>query len=135
MTWRLGFDIGGTFTDFALGGGAGEPGRIVLNPDTADEQVMHSKAIYPLAHGDLVSLRVSGSGGYGDPLARDPAMVVRDVTLGYVSAEQGRERYGVVLDAAGEVSVEATVARRADGPRGRAEHLIESPKVIRRIPT
>jgi len=100
-----------------LGGGPGAPGRIVLNPDTTDEQVMHSKAIYPLAHGDLVSLRVSGSGGYGDPLERDPALVARDVMLGYVSAEQARERYGVILDAADVVDVEATVARRVS-PRG-----------------
>jgi N-methylhydantoinase B/oxoprolinase/acetone carboxylase alpha subunit len=65
--------------------------------------VLHSKAIHPLAHGDLVSMRVSGSGGYGDPFARDPALVARDVALGYLSAERAREWYGVVVDPATSV--------------------------------
>ncbi len=91
-----------------LGGGPGAVGRIVLNPDTAGEQVMHSKAIYPLAHGDLVSIRVSGSGGYGNAFERDPALVARDVALGYVSVERARDGYGVVVD-----PVSCEVDRRA----------------------
>ena len=74
---------------------------------------MHSKAIYPLAHGDLVSLYVSGSGGYGDPLTRDPSLVAHDVAIGYLSAAKALEWYGVVLDArTGTVDDAATAARR-----------------------
>ena len=29
-----------------------------------------------------------GGGGYGDPLERDPALVRRDVAMGYYTAEQ-----------------------------------------------
>jgi N-methylhydantoinase B len=95
-------------------GGAGERGRTVLNPGTDAEQDLHPKAIYPLAHGDLVSLRTSGSGGYGDARERDPARVAADVALGYVSTERAREDYAVVIDeGTGAVDAAATAARRA----------------------
>ena len=54
-----------------FGGEPGALGRTLLNPGTPGEQELHAKAIYPLAHGDLVSIRLSGSGGYGDPRQRD----------------------------------------------------------------
>jgi len=92
-----------------FGGRPGALGRTLLNPGTEREQDLHPKAIYPLAHADLVSLRVSGSGGYGDPRARDPELVARDVALGHVSADQAREGYGVVIDpVSGAVDAVAT---------------------------
>jgi N-methylhydantoinase B len=98
------------------GGQPGALGRTLLNPGAEGEQDLHPKAIYPLAHGDLVSLRVSGSGGYGDPRERDPDRVARDVALGYVSLEQARARYGVVIDpASGAVDGAATVLLRSGG--------------------
>jgi N-methylhydantoinase B len=100
-----------------LGGLPGALGATILNPDTEGAQVLHSKAIHPLAHGDLVSMRVSGSGGYGDPLLRDPALVARDVVLGYVSCERAREWYGVVVDqATGTVDRVATEALHRSRP-------------------
>jgi N-methylhydantoinase B len=96
------------------GGGSGAPGRTLLNPGTQGEQSLHPKAIYPIAHGDLVSLCVSGSGGYGDPLERDPALVARDVALGYVSPAAAREAYGVALAPhSTSVDGDATAALRA----------------------
>src|SRR3989454_2453230 len=96
------------------GGQPGALGAIVLNPDTPTPQKLHSKAIYPLAHGDVVSLRVSGSGGYGNPFERDPDAVAHDVALGYLSVERVRESYGVVIDAStGLVDREATASLRA----------------------
>jgi hypothetical protein len=35
-----------------------------------------------------------GAGGYGDPKARDPALMARDVAEGKVSARAARELYG-----------------------------------------
>src|SRR5882724_2957884 len=99
------------------GGRPGARGATILNPDTEGAQVLHSKAIHPLAHGDLVSMRVSGSGGYGDPLLRDPALVARDVVLGYLSHERAREWYGVVVDqATGTVDLVATEALHCSRP-------------------
>jgi N-methylhydantoinase B len=48
--------------------------------------------------GGVVSLRTGGGGGCGDPLERDVGAVRRDVVAGYVSAEQARTAYGVVVD-------------------------------------
>lgn len=50
-----------------------------------------------LKDGDVLVMQSAGGGGYGDPLARDPALVERDVAAGYVSAAQAREQYGVVV--------------------------------------
>jgi N-methylhydantoinase B len=40
----------------------------------------------------------AGAGGYGDPLERDPAMVLADVAAGRVTGDWARQAYGVVLD-------------------------------------
>ena len=44
-----------------------------------------------------VRLETPGGGGFGDPCARDPGRVARDVRLGYVSCEMARRDYKVVL--------------------------------------
>ncbi len=97
-----------------FGARPGARGETILNPGTPVEQALHPKAIYPLSHGDVVSLRVSGSGGYGDPCQRDAKLVARDVALGYLSPERAREWYGVVVEAAtGAIDAAATAALRS----------------------
>jgi N-methylhydantoinase B len=39
----------------------------------------------------------SGGGGYGDPLDREPAAVLKDVLERWVSAEAAHDVYGIVL--------------------------------------
>jgi N-methylhydantoinase B len=102
-------------------GRPGARGATILNPGTAGAQTLHSKAIHPLVQGDLVSMRVSGSGGYGDPLTRDPEAVACDVFLGYVSAKAAREAYGVAVDpTTGEVDRPETGRLRAAGSQSAA---------------
>jgi N-methylhydantoinase B len=48
-----------------------------------------------LRQGDVVRLETSGGGGFGDPAARDPAALERDVALGYVSAAAARDVYRI----------------------------------------
>ena len=43
-------------------------------------------------------MQMSGGGGYGDPLDRDPPRIVSDVFQGVLTVEQARNVYGVVLD-------------------------------------
>ena len=62
--------------------------------------------------GDVVVMQSAGGGGFGDPLARDPERVRRDVRGGYVSSGRAREGYGVVLTPTGEVDPPATAAER-----------------------
>ncbi len=80
-----------------FGGRPGRRGATVLNPD-AEAEPLGSKEIRDLKAGDVVSFRLSGAGGYGDPAARDPAAVRADIADGYVSAEAAEEIYGVDAD-------------------------------------
>lgn len=87
------------FAPFGLfGGKEGAPGKFVLNPDTPKEQPLKSKGLDHVDESDVVSLRLPGAGGYGSPLEREPALVLRDVRDGKVSLEAAREEYGVVID-------------------------------------
>lgn len=87
------------FAPFGLfGGKEGAPGKFVLNPGTPEERPLKSKGLDYLKAGDVVSLRLPGAGGYGNPLERDPALVLRDVRDGKVSLEAARRDYGVVVD-------------------------------------
>ncbi|MFB9839661.1 hydantoinase B/oxoprolinase family protein, partial [Actinoallomurus acaciae] len=71
---------------------------------------------HPVRAGDVVRIRTTGGGGWGDPLNRPPATVAADVRDGKVSAEGARDDYGVVLAGTPEepsVDEEATAALRA----------------------
>ena len=57
----------------------------------------------------------AGAGGWGDPLERDPAAVLRDVRNELLSAENARNDYGVVIDL-----TLWTVRRRGECTRTRA---------------
>lgn len=81
-----------------FGGKAGAKGCFILNPDTPDERPLKSKGLDRLKAGDVVSLRLPGAGGYGNPLERDPQLVARDVRDGKVSLQSARDDYGVVID-------------------------------------
>ena len=50
---------------------------------------------YPLRNDDVLHVRLSGGGGFGDPLTRDPQAVLRDVQNGLVSVEVARRVFGI----------------------------------------
>ena len=77
-----------------LGGRSGTAGATVLNPGTDDERVLHSKGTYRLRAGDLISHRVSGGAGFGDPQERDPGAVRRDIEVNILSTDKAAETYG-----------------------------------------
>ena len=91
------------------GGKNGVVGRIFL----ASGGKMSGKGRQPIPAGDRVVLELPGGAGFGDPLARDPERVARDVREGFVTPEAARRDYGVVLTGRGEVDVAATRAARA----------------------
>jgi N-methylhydantoinase B len=65
----------------------------------------------------VIRIRTTGGGGWGDPLDRDVAAVLRDVRWGKVSVTAARSDYGVVLIETGadlEVDVDETQALRVD---------------------
>jgi N-methylhydantoinase B len=95
-----------------FGGLHGSKGSLILNPGTDKETVCKSKAVDQLHAGDLLSIRLPGSGGYGDPIERDPEMVRWDVINAKISPESARENYKVVLDDSRNVDIEATESLR-----------------------
>ena len=54
---------------------------------------------FELGEGDVLYMRSSCGGGYGDPLQREPQRVLTDVIRGLVSEEAAREVYGVEISA------------------------------------
>ncbi|GLY71960.1 hydantoinase B/oxoprolinase family protein [Actinoallomurus iriomotensis] len=77
---------------------------------------------HPVRAGEVIRIRTTGGGGWGDPLNRPPAMVAADVRDGKVSADGARDDYGVVLTGPPEepsVDEEATAALRARLRAGR----------------
>ena len=75
-----------------FGGGSGSLARFLVN-----ETQGNPYGLSRLAPGDRVIMDAPGGGGYGSPFTRDPEMVARDVKQEYVSLQQAREDYGVVL--------------------------------------
>ncbi|HMJ96636.1 MAG TPA: hydantoinase B/oxoprolinase family protein [Thermoleophilaceae bacterium] len=51
----------------------------------------------PVQRGDSIMTMSACGGGYGDPLERDPELVLDDVRQGLVSRRRAREDYGVAL--------------------------------------
>jgi N-methylhydantoinase B len=52
---------------------------------------------FDIGKNDVLYMRMSSGGGYGDPLEREPERVLNDVENGIVSRAEAREIYGVVL--------------------------------------
>jgi N-methylhydantoinase B len=82
-----------------FGGLDGERATYTLNPD-GEAKTLGAKATVELQPGDVVSYRTCGGGGYGPPVERDPALVLRDVHEGKVSLERARDIYRVAIDPA-----------------------------------
>lgn len=96
------------------GGGKGTGAGWIVNEGTPNEYSLAGKVTnHRLRAGDILTMRCPGGGGLGDPLERDPALVLRDVEDGIVSPEAARAIYGVVLAEDGRaVDIPATEACR-----------------------
>ncbi len=87
-----------TFRPYGLyGGHPGRPSRNVLNPH-GEARVLPAKITMTINRGDVFRHEQPGPGGWGDPLERDPAAVLRDVRNELVSLAAARDDYGVVID-------------------------------------
>src|SRR5262245_23145277 len=83
----------------ALGGEDGMVNQVIVfrggkphvPPHLSKEQDIALKA------GDRVRVGTPGGGGYGDPRERDPKQVDENIRLGYYTAEQVREMFGIVV--------------------------------------
>ena len=83
------------FPPFGVNGGDDAlPTRIFFNDDQQDR----SKFIETVPAGTVLSVDMPGAGGWGNPLDRDPALVLDDFIQEKISAKRAREKYGVVVD-------------------------------------
>jgi N-methylhydantoinase B len=76
-----------------FGGQSGALAETLLTRDGSTERLA-SKEVRTLLRGDVVSLRLNGAGGWGDPALRDPQAIAEDVADGYVSAAAAATSYG-----------------------------------------
>lgn len=83
-------------------GKEGSKGEFLLNPGTQDEKRLKSKGLDVMRKGDLISLRMPGAGGYGDPRERDFDLIDRDLLDGKISSASAQSDYQVVLDKSGQ---------------------------------
>jgi N-methylhydantoinase B len=99
------------------GGKAGEPFCVTVDLDGEARELGGLVDGEPVLKGQIVRVVTTGGGGWGDPLEREPALVLADVVEGRVSLGRARDDYGVVLADAGttDVAVDepATAERRA----------------------
>jgi N-methylhydantoinase B len=80
------------------GGRAGRPFRVVVDPGGPNERTVDALAdAEPVRAGEVIRIRTTGGGGWGDPLDRPYQEVLRDVSWGKVSVAGARDDYGVVI--------------------------------------
>jgi len=105
-----------------FGAGKGHTLRLTkIEPDGAESPLYSKNTNYTMEPGAALRWEQACGGGYGDPLERDPAAVLRDWLDEFISPADAREQYGVVVDEATHtVDAAATEALRAQR-RGRKE--------------
>ena len=95
-----------------FGGKEGTTGSLILNPGSPQEQQCKSKGVDELKAGDLLSIRLPGSGGYGNPWERDLEKVRQDVINGKVSLNSAKADYLVSFNEDLTINEEETAALR-----------------------
>jgi len=122
-----------THRPFGLyGGSPGQPSENTLNPD-AENRELPGKFTMTIRRGDVFRHVLAGAGGWGDPLERDPAAVLKDVRNELLSLAKAETDYGVIIDVrTWAVNAAATQQRRAEIRARRGWR--EVPKVQRSDP-
>ena len=109
------------------GGNPGGPSENYLNPES-ENRTLPAKFTMTVKRGDVFRHVLAGAGGWGDPLERDPAAVLKDVRNELLSSTKAAADYGVVIDTAcWTVDAGATASRREAMRRARGWK--ETPKV------
>jgi len=109
---------------------AGEIPADVTELAGVDELLSGKSRDNALGPADVYEQRPCAAAGYGDPLDRDPALVVADLEDGEVEFPAAAEVYGVVLDERSlAVDRAATDARRAAMRARRAAEAVPGPAV------
>jgi N-methylhydantoinase B len=102
------------------GGRAGRPFSVVIDPGGPNERAVDALADAEYVRaGEVIRIRTTGGGGWGDPLDRPYDEVARDVAWGKVSVDGARDDYGVVIGdpvATGALRTSMRATRPAEQP-------------------
>jgi N-methylhydantoinase B len=79
------------------GGMCGAPSDVRIVRADGREEACPAKFLTTVNAGDLLKVRLSGGGGHGNPLERDPAAVLADVVEQKMSLAHARDAYAVVI--------------------------------------
>ncbi|MBI3092498.1 MAG: hydantoinase B/oxoprolinase family protein [Candidatus Tectomicrobia bacterium] len=93
------------------GGKEGTVGAVILN----GKEHLHAKKKHVLKPGHEVTIEFAGGGGFYPPEERDPQFVLEDVRNGFVSRENARRLYKVVISEDGRGIDEAATAELRKG--------------------
>jgi N-methylhydantoinase B len=100
-----------------FGGKDGSPSINLVNPGPAERLLpVLMTEVEKLRRGDIYRHVMSGGGGFGDPLEREPERVLEDVLDERVSPEHAERAYGVVVASGPDgpvIDEVATMAKRA----------------------
>jgi N-methylhydantoinase B len=101
------------------GGKAGKPFLVTVDPEGDPRTLGGLVDGEFVAAGTIVRVETTGGGGWGDPLEREPELIVRDVSDGKISVEAAFVDYGAVIVPEGEFGIyrvddAATLARRME---------------------
>jgi N-methylhydantoinase B len=82
------------------GGGDGATNQTVIERHGSLETLPGKFSHLPVEAGETITFLTAGGGGYGLPAKRDPLALMRDLVLGYVSADAARRDYSSALSGA-----------------------------------
>jgi N-methylhydantoinase B len=87
------------FPPWGVNGGLQGPGnKVIIYRQGEKPREVRRLTAEIFKHGDLISIRSSGGGGWGDPLERDPKLVLEDYKNELITLDTAEKIYGVVLD-------------------------------------
>jgi N-methylhydantoinase B len=93
------------------GGLCGAPSDVRIVRADGHEEACPAKFLTTVNAGDVLKVRLSGGGGHGNPLEREPGAVLADVVEQKMSISHARDAYAVVIagtpTAIDEVATEA----------------------------
>lgn len=98
------------------GGQKGSPNKVYIQK--ADGERVGPYGItsrYQINKGDIVKLVTATGGGYGDPYKRPLEKVASDVKNGYITVEQAKEKFGVLINSGTFDSEGETPGRKSHG--------------------
>lgn len=85
-----------TSAPFGLAGGrAGAAATVTIRTPDGETRSLPSKGAFKVPGGSVIDMLTPGSGGFGDPVERDPEAVKRDLEEGYVTPDGVKRDYGL----------------------------------------